>query len=87
MLTTAVETAASLGASAAVGDRGEFAVGLSQTTDFLRATVADTLDVLAEPVQQGRTQQLWRVTINRCSDGKLVCTGQLRLQNVPAGSS
>jgi uncharacterized protein (TIGR00369 family) len=34
--TTAVESAASLGASAAVFDRGQFAVGLSNSTDFLR---------------------------------------------------
>ena len=83
VLTAAVESAASLGASAAVRDKGQYAVGLSQTTDFLRPTVADTLEVLAEPVQQGRTQQLWRVLIHRHSDGKLVCQGQLRLQNVP----
>src|SRR5713101_2368227 len=33
--TAAVETAASLGASAAVFDRGQFAVGLNNSTDFL----------------------------------------------------
>src|SRR5207237_1289880 len=34
--TTAIESAASVGASAAVLDRGQFAVGVNNTTDFLR---------------------------------------------------
>jgi 1,4-dihydroxy-2-naphthoyl-CoA hydrolase len=38
--------------------------------------------VRAEPIQQGRTQQLWQCDITR-EDGKLVARGQLRLQNVP----
>ena len=41
------------------------------------------LDVLAEPVQQGRTLQLWLVTLTRAEDGKTVARGQVRLQNVP----
>ena len=77
-----VEAAASVGASAAVADEGRFAVGVNNNTDFLRATTADRLDVLAEPVQQGRTQQLWQVHITRAEDGALVARGQVRLQNV-----
>jgi acyl-coenzyme A thioesterase PaaI-like protein len=42
-----------------------------------------TVDIVAEPVIQGRTQQLWRVTITRREDGKAVAQGQVRLQNVP----
>src|SRR5918912_977055 len=34
--TTAVESAASVGASAAVADQGQFAVGVHNATDFLR---------------------------------------------------
>ena len=41
------------------------------------------LDVAAEPIQQGRTQQLWQVLLTRTDDGKLVARGQVRLQNVP----
>ena len=33
---TVVESAASIGASAAVADRGQFAVGVNNNTDFLR---------------------------------------------------
>ena len=81
--TTAVETAASVGASASVRDRGQFAVGVNNNTDFRRPLIAGRVRVLAEPIQQGATQQLWLVTISRADDGKLVARGQLRLQNVP----
>ena len=72
----------SIGASLAVLDRGEYAVGLANHTDFLRPHVEGELRVTATPVQQGRTQQLWQCDIAR-PDGKLVARGQLRLQNVP----
>ena len=78
-----VESAASIGASAAVVDRGQFAVGVSNQTDFLRPMTAGRLDVVAEPIQQGRTLQLWQVALTRADDGKLVARGQVRLQNVP----
>ncbi len=78
-----IESAASIGASAAVADRGQFAVGVNNSTDFLRPATEGRLDVLAEPVQQGRTLQLWQVTLTRATDGKTVARGQVRLQNVP----
>jgi uncharacterized protein (TIGR00369 family) len=82
--TTAVESACSVGASLAVADRGEYAVGLSNHTDFLRPHREGRLRVTATPVHQGRTQQLWMCEIAR-EDGKVVARGQLRLQNVPFG--
>jgi acyl-coenzyme A thioesterase PaaI-like protein len=45
------------------------------------------IDVVAEPIQQGRTQQLWQVLMTRADDGKLVVRGQVRLQNVPLPGS
>jgi 1,4-dihydroxy-2-naphthoyl-CoA hydrolase len=84
--TTAVESACSVGASLAVVGRGEYAVGLSNQTDFLRPHVSGELRVTATPIQQGRTQQLWLCEIAR-DDGKLVARGQLRLQNVPLPES
>ena len=81
--TTAIESVASVGASAAVFEQGQFAVGVNNSTDFLRAMREGTVDIVAEPVIQGRTQQLWRVTITRREDGKAVAQGQVRLQNVP----
>jgi uncharacterized protein (TIGR00369 family) len=81
--TTAIESAASIGASTAVLDRGQFAVGVNNNTDFLRPLVAGRVLVVAEPILQGATQQLWQVAITRAGDGKLLARGQVRLQNVP----
>jgi 1,4-dihydroxy-2-naphthoyl-CoA hydrolase len=78
-----VESAASVGASTAVAERSQFSVGVSNSTDFLRPMTAGRLDVVAEPVQQGKTLQLWLVTLSRAEDGKVVARGQVRLQNVP----
>jgi len=82
--TTAIESAASVGASLAVVDRGQFAVGVNNNTDFLRPIVSGRLTLVAEAVHQGATQQLWQVTLSR-DDGKLVARGQVRLQNVNRG--
>jgi 1,4-dihydroxy-2-naphthoyl-CoA hydrolase len=84
--TTAIESAASVGASLAVLDRGQFAVGLNNNTDFLRPFVSGQVRVVAEAIQQGATQQLWQVTVSR-QDGKIVARGQVRLQNVDLPSS
>ncbi len=83
LYTSVVESAASIGASMAVADRGQFAVGVNNNTDFVRPMTAGRLDVVAEPIQQGRTLQLWQVVLTRADDGKLVARGQVRLQNVP----
>ena len=79
----AVESAASLGASAAVKDREQFAVGVNNNTDFLRPVTKGRVDVVAEPIMQGKGQQLWQVVITRAENGKQVARGQVRLQNVP----
>jgi 1,4-dihydroxy-2-naphthoyl-CoA hydrolase len=84
--TTAVESAASLGASAAVEGRGQFAVGVNNNTDFLRPMSEGRVEVAAEPIMQGKGQQLWQVIITRAEDGKPVARGQVRLQNVPLPS-
>jgi acyl-coenzyme A thioesterase PaaI-like protein len=66
-----------------VQDRGQFAVGVNNNSDFIRPMTVGRLDVVAEPIQQGRTLQLWQVMLTRADDGKLVARGQVRLQNVP----
>jgi 1,4-dihydroxy-2-naphthoyl-CoA hydrolase len=83
--TTAVESAASVGASLAVEDKDQFAVGVHNATDFMRSMKAGRVDVVAEPLQQGRVQQLWLVTITSPETGKTIARGQVRLQNVPKG--
>lgn len=82
----AVESAASLGASAAVEEKGQFAVGVNNSTDFLRPMKEGRVGVVAEPIMQGRSQQLWQVVITREEDGKEVARGHVRLQNVPLPS-
>jgi 1,4-dihydroxy-2-naphthoyl-CoA hydrolase len=79
----AVEGVASAGASAAVAEQGMYAVGTNNSTDFLRPVTVADVEVVAEAIFQGRTQQLWEVSIRRIDDGKLVAKGRLRLQNIP----
>jgi uncharacterized protein (TIGR00369 family) len=78
---TAIETAASIGASTAVRERGQLAVGLTNTTHFLRSLTAGRVLVEAVALNQGRSQQLWRVDITDES-GRLIAHGDVRLQNI-----
>jgi len=80
--TTAIESAASVGASHAVRDRGQVAVGLTNTTHFLRSLTIGRVNLEAAALSQGRTQQLWQVDITDES-GRLIAHGEVRLQNVP----
>ena len=81
----AVESAASIGGSAAVRERGMVAVGLTNTTHFLRSLTSGHVRVEASALHQGRTQQLWRVDVTDDS-GRLVAHGEVRLQNVEGAS-
>ena len=80
---TVIEATASIGASAAVQDRDMFAVGLTNTTHFLRPLASGIVTVDAVALNQGRTQQLWRVDITD-ETGRLIAHGEVRLQNVDA---
>lgn len=81
--TTIVESAGSIGASHAVAEHGQFAVGVHNATDFLRPAVGGRASVRAEALHQGRTQQLWQIVITDDTTTKVLARGQLRLQNVP----
>ena len=59
------------------------AVGLTNTTHFLRAVTAGEVTVEANAVNQGRGQQLWRVPIAD-DRGRPVAYGDVRLQNIDA---
>ena len=76
----AVETAASIGAALWFGDRGQV-VGVSNSTDFLRAVTHGRLRAIATPIHRGRSQQLWLVEIT-ADDGRAIARGQVRLQNL-----
>lgn len=80
-----VESLASVAAAAWAVGHGFFgAVGVSNSTDFLRSVRGGRILGHATPVHRGRTQQLWSVELTRDSDGVLVARGQVRLQNVTA---
>jgi 1,4-dihydroxy-2-naphthoyl-CoA hydrolase len=83
VFTAVIETVATTGAYQAVKDRGQLAVGVNNVTDFLRPHQQGRLRVVAEPLQQGKSQQLWQAIVER-EDGKTVTRGQVRLQNVEA---
>lgn len=75
-----IETAASVGGAVWFGERGNV-VGVSNHTNFLRATREGVLTVRATPVQRGRTQQLWTVEVRDAQD-RLVAKGDVRLANL-----
>jgi len=64
---------------------GGAVVGVNNNTDFLRAIRSGTVYGTATPVQRGRRQQLWLVTITD-SDDRVVARGQVRLQNLEEAS-
>lgn len=77
---TIVETAASIGATLWLqGDGG--AMGISNSTDFLRAVREGELTFVATPLQQGRTLQLWQVDVTD-EAGRRVAHGKVKLANV-----
>lgn len=79
------ETAASIGGSIWLADRGRV-VGVSNHTNFLRATRDGLLTATATPVHRGRSQQLWRHEITQ--DDRLVAIGEVRLANLdPPGGA
>lgn len=78
-----VETIASVAGALRVMADGKICVGVSNTTDFLRAHREGRLDAVATPIHVGRLQHLWQVEITR-EDGKVVARGQVRLQVLDA---
>ncbi|WP_340538686.1 PaaI family thioesterase [Nocardioides sp. GXZ039] len=79
-----VETLASVGAAVWLGDRGQV-VGVSNQTDFFRATTEGAMTSRAVPVHRGRSQQVWDVETTD-EEGRLVSRGSVRLQNLTSPS-
>lgn len=78
-----VETLASAGAAMwAMSNNLAGVVGVSNTTDFLRAHREGPIRGIATPIHRGRTQQLWQVEVLRELDDKMLARGQVRLQNI-----
>jgi 1,4-dihydroxy-2-naphthoyl-CoA hydrolase len=80
VLCTLVETLASVGAALWYGDRGQV-VGVSNHTDFLRASRSGVLQAVATPIHRGRSSQLWLVEVTD-ERSRLIARGQLRLANI-----
>ncbi|ASU78328.1 hypothetical protein CDG81_08525 [Actinopolyspora erythraea] len=78
-----VERAASVGASRAVAHRDHFAVGTHNSTDVFANRAEGRATVLAEPIHQEKTQQVWTVSVRSEADLVLLSHGQLRLHNLP----
>jgi 1,4-dihydroxy-2-naphthoyl-CoA hydrolase len=76
-----VETVGSM-AGSLNAEEGKVVVGVNNNTHFLASMSEGRVVATATPISRGRTQQLWSVDIVRESDGRLVATGQLRLQAV-----
>ena len=85
VFTAVIETVSTTGAYLAVEDRVQLAVGVNNVTNFMRPHQDGRLGVVAEPLQQGKAQQIWQAVITR-EDGKTVARGQVRLQNIAANA-
>jgi 1,4-dihydroxy-2-naphthoyl-CoA hydrolase len=80
VLCSLVETLASIGAALWFGDRGQV-VGVSNHTDFLRASRSGVLHAVGTPIHRGRSSQLWLVEVTDEAD-RLIARGQLRVANI-----
>ena len=78
-----IETVTSIGATLHVRHHGQEAVGLENSTSFIRAATSGKLFAVARPIVRGRTNQLWEAWIRDEKD-RLVAQGRVRLQNVAA---
>jgi uncharacterized protein (TIGR00369 family) len=76
----AIETACSIGASLSATERDPnmVAVGLENTTSFIRAVRSGTLRATARPITRGRTTQVWEADVRDDKD-RVIATGRVRL--------
>ncbi len=79
-----IESMASIGAALRVASVGKIVVGVSNSTDFIRAHREGRVAAVGTPVHAGRTQQLWLVELTSAASGNVVARGQVRLQNIDA---
>ena len=72
------ESLASIATALAVREQGETAMGLSNSTNFLRPIFDGTIHALARPFHRGRTTWLWDVEI-RDDDDRLCATTRMTI--------
>jgi len=73
-----IETVCSVGAALDAEEHGRTAVGLENSTTFLRAARSGVLRVTARPLTRGRRTQVWEATVVDES-GRPLATGRVRL--------
>jgi uncharacterized protein (TIGR00369 family) len=73
-----VETLASIGAALVARPRGQRAVGLENSTTFIRAVRSGKLHAVARPITRGRSTQVWEAWIRDDKDD-LIAQGRVRL--------
>lgn len=79
------ETLASFGTFVGVAEQGMHAMGLSNSTSFLRPILSGTIHAAARPFHRGRTTWLWDVDITD-DDGRLCATTRMTIAVRPARS-
>jgi 1,4-dihydroxy-2-naphthoyl-CoA hydrolase len=77
------ETLASIGTFAGVHEQGMVAMGLANSTNFLRPMFSGTVHAQARPFHRGRTTWLWDVEM-RDDDGRLCATTRMTIAVRPA---
>lgn len=73
-----VETLASSGAAIGTMAEGRHAVGLENSTTFIRAVRSGKLTARAVPLTRGRRSHVWEVEIHD-GDGRLAAKGRVRM--------
>ncbi len=73
-----IETVCSTGAALNVMAEGKSAVGLENSTSFLRAARSGTLRCTAGPLVRGRRSHVWQAKIHD-DQNRLVATGRVRM--------
>jgi len=82
-----IETIASIGAYLVARERGQYVVGLENSTSFVRAVRPGArLRAVATPVTRGRQTQVWRADVLDDED-RIVATGRVRLLCLQADQS
>lgn len=80
-----IETLCSVGAAMNVMGEGKSAVGLENTTSFLRAVRSGVLRGTARPLVRGQRSHVWEAQIHD-DRGRLVATGRVRMLVLEPGA-
>lgn len=85
VLSSLVETVASVGAALQTMPEGRHVVGLENSTSFLRAARGGRLTARARPLFRGRRSHVWEVEV-KGDDGETVAVGRVRMLCLDAGA-